>query len=235
MTNDCRKCKRHHRSVLRCFPVFWTLFPILGMAQAPSQGSLHSASKVYQVRVQSASTVEDVVPWNILFATGEIRSTTPAEGLRDFANQRESTLLHIVSKSDLVFDATTDPQFSEARTTPGRMRYWGAVVPATLSLTYREPFILEQVGLKAAARNLGFSDFSLLVRGSTSEAFHQPHILEATAGLGRSLHDGFQWMLRLAPEEVREAAIRFERGGLEHPDRVYLRDVDFWGRPSGNP
>jgi hypothetical protein len=205
------------------------------MAQVPSQGSLHSASKVYQVRVQSASAGEQVVPWNILLATGEIRSTTPAAGLRDFANQREPTLLRIASKSELVFDATTDPQYSEARTAPVRMRYWGAIVPATLSLVYREPFVLEQVGLKAAARHLGFSDFSLLVRESTSEVFHQPHILEATAGLGRSLHDGFQWMLRLAPEKVRETAIRFERGGIEHPDRVYLRDVDLWGRPSDGP
>jgi hypothetical protein len=189
---------------------------------------------VLRIPSQGADKEAAASTWIILLATTEVRRATPEAGLHDYANINEKTLKGLNTSSALILNATNDPVIAARLAPGGRAQFWGAVVPATLTLTYSEPFLLSYVGLRTPTRQLGISDFSLLIRKTQDETLSAPQVVEATASFGRSFGDGQRWLLKIAPTEVQEVEVLLKHGTLGHEDRVYIGDIDLWGKPRGN-
>lgn len=115
------------------------------------------------------------------------------------------------------------------------LRYLGAVVPATMTLEYSQPFLLHAVGLSTPLRALGFTELSIRVRESDGTPFVAAPIESVTASLGKTLNDGFRRLTKLRPIQVQAVSLVFTRGTVEAEERVYIRDVDLWGEPLRTP
>ena len=172
--------------------------------------------------------------WNVSFTTRE--SFAPPEGLHDYANVHEPSLLEVTASTDSVQNVSHEAPLWDDEVFldhEGKRlaHFWTALVPATMTLVFASPFVLEKVDLTSPTRRGGFSDFKVLVRKRHEEERAVPRILEATVAVDGTVLEKFLWRLTFEPVEVEELTLTFYRGTVFLPRQVFLEDLDIWGRP----
>ena len=224
----------------RAFVLLWIFGTILwnGGGESPARDLVSekvqpAPPKINRVHARGPLPTDPVTAWNIVFSTSEV-GFDPG-GLSDFAKAGEKSLVRWAVSSNPIANVSPEAPLwdGEARTNPEGTPYapfWTGVVPATFTLTFDPPFVLERIDLQGWDRRGGFSDFEFRVRNATEEKVYAPVILAATVAAGVSPEDAFRWSLQIEPTHIREAAILFKRGTNYIPKQVFLYDLDLWGR-----
>lgn len=208
-------------------------FALCVAASAQTPPPDHSAL-THRIEVVDSSGTGRVYPWNIVSATTTPKSGPPQPGWRDFARVEEPSLERVAASSDRSTNSSPKGPLADAdirvnhegKEVPA---FWEAILPATYTVEFATPFRLHQVDLTPPLRKIGFSKFSILVRGATAEVYHPAVIIEGTTARGPTLEAGYLWSIRIEPTLIRGVRIDFEAGTIDFPDRVFLKDLDLWG------
>ncbi|MCA9413022.1 MAG: hypothetical protein KC917_11625 [Candidatus Omnitrophica bacterium] len=215
------------------FSLFWGVR--VDAQENSGERPLSAPSWVQTIEVQSGTREGAVYRWNIVSATRPPDPLPPREDLRDFATLEEPTIERVSASPDNSKNSSprgplADSNYRQNEQGEDVPAFWEAIAPATYTIEFATPFELYQIDLAPPLRKIGFSDFETLIQSSTDEAYHPIIIDEATTSRGASLEAGYLWEFRIRPEKVHGVKFEFKKGTLDFPDRIFLKDLDLWGK-----
>ncbi len=223
-------------SSLRFVPI--VLF-IMGNGIQAQEEALISSSPIpgwtQRIDVLEGTATGRVFPWNIISGTRPPGLRQPLEGLQDFANRNNRFLKDYSASSDRSANSSPDGPLwdRDYRTTDSGEEvpaYWESVAPATYTLVFATPVEIHRIDLAPPLRKIGFSDFEVLLQRVRDKDFHPIIIEEATISRGLTIDAGYLWEFRIEPEKILRMRIEFKKGTLDFPDRIFLKDLDVWGK-----
>ncbi|MCA9441082.1 MAG: hypothetical protein KC964_09775 [Candidatus Omnitrophica bacterium] len=225
--------RRFSTPVFVLFSLFWGVR--VEAQQDPGEKTLSAPDWVQTIDVQAGTEEGEVYRWNIISATRLPDPLPPREGLRDFAALEEPTIERVSASPDNSKNSSprgplADSNYRQNEQGEDVPAFWEAIAPATYTIEFATPFELYQIDLASPLRKIGFSDFETLIQSSTDEAYHPIIIDEATTSRGASLEAGYLWEFRIRPEKVHGVKFEFKKGTLDFPDRIFLKDLDLWGK-----
>ena len=223
-------------------PIFIVPFVLILLGQSgfagevdPQPKQLHAPAWIQKVRVEEATPTHRAYTWNLISATTTPRSGPPRPGLSDYAKAGHPFLKRISASPDHSDKSSplgplADDDFRTDKAGEKVPAYWEAIAPATYSVEFSTPVEIHQIDLTAPLRKIGFSDFEVFVEPLEDPTLAPVLIEEATTSRGETLEAGYHWELRIQPTKTRKILLRFRKGTIAFPDRIFLKDLDIWGK-----
>jgi hypothetical protein len=171
----------------------------------------------------------DASSWRIRFATSA--PNFDPRGRVDFASWDSDLLLEVSSQGG-PSPASGEPPLASImpRGATGGETAWSSTAPATLTLTFKAPFVLDLITLETPDMEKGFSDFEIALKKSPEQPWVPLHILAATVTTVLGEREFCHWELEPKAISVRVLSVCLRQGSILDPDRVALRQLRVWGR-----